>query len=161
MKLKKRPRSPLFLKDRLKQSLLDLLSIVTLERVVESFILNCQVERLSDRTIGSYQGNLGRFLWFTCEYGYPAAISDISPDHIRKFLAYVSENKQRWGSEANPARRQAGPATLEKYYKTLKAFFNWAKREGFVTTNPLDNIRPPKLPQRIIPTYNPEQIQRR
>ena len=89
MKLRGNPRTPPFWKIKAEELLLGLLSMISIERVIRSFLLNCRVEQLSPKTISAYEGNLGRFLWFARRDGYPEIISDITPDHIRHFLVYV------------------------------------------------------------------------
>lgn len=131
---------------------------VPISKVIESYILNAEVEQRSKKTIEGYRGNLGRFLWFAQKNGYPESVGDLQPDHIRKFLVYVSQSASRWDSKANTAQHSVTPATVQMYYKTLKAMFNWAKTEGFLEKNPMDNIKSPKLPKVVIPIYADSDI---
>lgn len=150
-------RAQSFNRAKAEERLLERLLFVTMDKAIESYILNCQVEERSKRTIESNRNNLYRFLWWLREGGYPVIIADISPDHIRRFLLYLKE-PNRWNSNAISSRHQASATTVDKYYRTLKTFFNWARREKFVNENPLDNIKPPKLPINVIPIYSQEDI---
>jgi len=45
------------------------------------------------------------------------------------------------------------------YYRAIRAFCNWATREGYLKANPLDRVDKPKLAKRILPSITAEQVQ--
>jgi len=42
------------------------------------------------------------------------------------------------------------PATVHVYYRSLRTFFNWLVEEDLLRKSPMLNIRPPKLPQKVM-----------
>jgi len=45
------------------------------------------------------------------------------------------------------------------YYRAIRAFCNWATREGYLKENPLDRVDKPKPAKRILPSITAEQVQ--
>ena len=44
--------------------------------------------------------------------------------------------------------------------RSIRSFWSWLQREGFITHNPFERIKPPKAPRKIVNTLTPEQITR-
>jgi integrase len=45
--------------------------------------------------------------------------------------------------------RKLSPVTIRKYYGSLKTFFNWMDRHGYLPNgNPLSGMQPPRIPRR-------------
>jgi site-specific recombinase XerD len=152
MNVNRRQRASDFWANRYRERLLERLILVGMRQAVESFLLNCQVEELSLKTVSFYRGILDIFLGYCEETGLPPVLSQISPDEIRRFLVYVKERKgQRPGVKVSAW-------TTRAYYAALSAFFNWAQGEGFVQDSPMANIKPPKTPKMIIPIYSQEDV---
>ena len=45
------------------------------------------------------------------------------------------------------------------YYRAIRAFCNWAVKEGHLTENPLVKVDVPKIKKRILPSLMPEQVE--
>jgi integrase/recombinase XerD len=43
--------------------------------------------------------------------------------------------------------------------RTIKAFWSWLLREGYIENNIMTAIKPPKTPKRLIKIFSPEQIE--
>ena len=72
--------------------------------LVEGFLLDCKVTGKSLATIQYYAEKLGKFLWYADNYGFPQNITDITPNHVRQFLAYArTTHIRRWGSSVPTA----------------------------------------------------------
>ena len=44
------------------------------------------------------------------------------------------------------------------YYRALRAFCNWATREGYTKDNPITKVDPPKINESILPALSPQQV---
>jgi len=68
-------------------------------------------------------------------------ITDVTQPHIQKYL-YDGRLKKNWKAE-----------TFLNYYMSLRAFFNWAVKRGYIEQNPVRDIEKPKiektLPKRL------------
>lgn len=114
-----------------------------LYRYLESFILSCRVDELSDSTISDYSYKIGRFIKY-CIATKITTLEQITAQEIRLFILEL-QAKQK-------------PVSTLDYYKCIKRFFNWLLAEELIIKNPMQNIRAPKIPKMIIPVFTEEHI---
>lgn len=50
------------------------------------------------------------------------------------------------------------PATAAAYYRHLQQFWRWATAEGEIPVSPMAGMSPPKLPERPVPIYEPDEL---
>jgi len=127
--------------------------------LVDGFLLDCKVTGKSLATIQYYTQKLGKFLWYADRFRLPDDISEITPQHIRQFLAYArTTDRERWGSRVANANRPISPATIKRYYSCLRAMFNWAVNEGLIDYSPLTSIKPPREPHHVVKALTADQV---
>lgn len=117
-----------------------LLSGKSLPVSVRNYLISCQVEGKSPRTLEAYSMVLCRF----CEVVNP--LTATAPD-IRLFLLSLQTHGKK-------------PATIHIYYRSLKTFYNWLVNENLIRQSPMLNIRPPKLPKVLIRPFTEQDIAR-
>lgn len=115
-----------------------LLSGKSLPLIVRNYLISCQVEGKSARTIELYSMVLERFS------------KSFSPEtatagDIRLFLLSIQEGRK--------------PATVHIYYRSLKTFYNWSVNERLIKESPMVNIKPPRLPKVLIHPFNTQDIE--
>ena len=110
-----------------------------LTNLIEGFRLSCQTEGKSPRTIEWYDPMMRGFGGFLAVSGMPTDVTKVSKDHIRAFIRYLQTEAVVPRSE-----KPISGATLQAYVRTLKAFFAWSYREGYVATNPTAAIPVPE-----------------
>jgi site-specific recombinase XerD len=127
---------------------------------MEGFILHQKSRRHSPDTIKFYIDRLGRLPWFLDHQGYPTRLTEITTNHLRHFLIYLSEQEHgRWGSTNHAANHPLAQSSIHAYAKALRAFFRWASKEAGLPRNPFENIQMPQLPnQWQVETLNDEEI---
>jgi len=135
----------------------------SLRSLAKGYVLTQQTEGSSPHTVEYYQGALHRFLWYTQREGWPDDSRLLTEWQIREFLGYVGTEVNRWdkkgnGSESSSHRASAG--TVHHYYSGLRAFFNWAVKEGFLTESPVAKVKVAKPKQKVIRPYSTEQIKK-
>ncbi len=129
--------------------------------LVEGFLLDCKVTGKSLATIVYYTEKLNKYLWYTDTFGLPSDIEDITPTHIREFLAYArTTDKERWGSKVAGANKPISPTTIKRYYACLRVLFNWSINEGILDISPLATIKPPKDARHVVKALTTEQVSR-
>jgi integrase/recombinase XerD len=143
-------------------SLRDAPDLESINYYIDGFLLKHRSQRHSPKTIRFYAECLRRFLWFLEHEDYPIALQEITPNHIRHFLIYISEcNKERWGSTRPGANRPLSPASIHAFARTLRAFFRWVTKEAQLQYNPFSNVDMPKLPnQWKVEVYTEDEIAR-
>jgi site-specific recombinase XerD len=124
-----------------------------INNLIQGFILSCQAEAKSPKTIEWYSSFLNRFSQFLNRSDMPDDATLIDKHHIRAFIRYLQTE-----AKTPRANKPLSPTTVSGYVRTLKAFFSWLEREDYVANNPMHNIPVPKSPAKIIETFNTEQI---
>jgi integrase/recombinase XerC len=127
---------------------------------IEGYVLHHKSQRHSPHTITFHTDRLNRLAWFLEQENYPTALEAITPNALRHFLIYISEQKVgRWGSDQKLANRPMSKATIHSYAKSMRAFFRWATIEAGLPQNPFSNVPMPTLPnQWKIQTFTDEEI---
>ncbi|MFN3652559.1 MAG: tyrosine-type recombinase/integrase [Armatimonadota bacterium] len=99
--------------------------------------------------------------WLENEEEPPLALSTLTPNCIRTFLAYVREPNPngRFGCERESAKREARPATVNAYFRALRAFANFCRAEGLLDETPLKNVKAPRVPVDQVQPLAPDQLQ--
>jgi site-specific recombinase XerD len=102
----------------------------------------------------STRGILDRFLWYLREFN----VEYVNSMTIRGFLGYILSTDNRWGSTNSRANKKAGHTTTQRYYTGLKVFFNWCVNEGYIESSPMDTLKKPKAPKKIVKAVSPQDI---
>jgi len=133
-----------------------------LSTLLEGFRLYCLAEGKRPTTIRWYMGKLKIFLEYLQTQELPTDAAKLTTTHLRAFLVHLRENvKADENNPMKPARKRGlSPKTIQGYARTLKAFFSWLAREGYITNNPAQLVKIPRAPQTIVETLSDSQIKR-
>ena len=124
-----------------------------LKNLVEGFRLSCQIEGKSPKTVEWYTAFLTRFSRFLESKKLPTALDSITKLHVTAFILYLQrEARTPWGG------KPLSGATVQGYCRTLKAFFSWATREGYMPPGQVGAIPVPKATTKVVNTFSREQI---
>ena len=128
-------------------------SDLALEYLIQGFQLSCQAEGKSPRTVEWYTAFLLRFLKFLQSNSLPTILGYIDKGHIREFIRYLQ-------TEARTPRKGTSLSehTVQGYVRTLKSFFSWVVKEGYLESNIMVGIPVPKAPNKIMNSFSEEQI---
>ena len=119
---------------------------ISLQRLIEGFLLSCRVENKSPKTLSFYKNILEKFQWYLGKYD----IDNINATTIRNFLGYLKDTTNRWDSTNTRANRAVSPTTVRSYYNGLSALFTWALREELIESSPMATVKKPRLPHKTI-----------
>ena len=114
------------------------------ESATKTFLRNCKLRNLSSSTITYYVDVLKMLTRLMNGIGVQRPL-DVTHEHIH---------------EAIIIKRNEGvkDATIDKYMRGWRAFFNFMETEGFLPTNPFDKVAIMKSEKRIIETFSKPQI---
>ena len=131
-----------------------------LATLIEGYRIFCLAEGKQPTTTRWYVGKLEVFLAYLKEHDMPTDASELTTTHFRAFLVHLRENvKADENNPMKPAREEnLSPKTIQGYARTLKAFFSWLAREGYITDDPGKLVKIPKAPKVIIETLTDSQI---
>jgi site-specific recombinase XerD len=132
-----------------------------LSRCVEVWLADGQAQGWSPRTLAARRDMLGKFVWWLRQEERSDQLAELSADAIRFFLTYLRTETvgARWDSAMSNASRPARPSTVDTYYRALRAFFNFAVREGLLDVSPCQRLKPPRVPKDQVQPFTLEQAQ--
>jgi site-specific recombinase XerD len=112
---------------------------------VPSFKLSLQAENKAPRTIQSYLEGIGQFVRHLDTQGMPTEVVDLRREHVESFISALLERFK--------------PATAANRFRSIQAFFKWVQEEGEITSSPVANMAPPRVPETPIPALRKEVAQ--
>jgi integrase/recombinase XerC len=116
--------------------------------VVDGFYsyLNLQ-KRFSPLTTKNYAIDLNQFFSFLDEELAKYALSDISYQHIRSFIASLMD-------------KGISPVSINRKLSSLKSFFKYLLKNQYISINPTQKIQGPKMPKRLPVFVDEVQIEK-
>jgi site-specific recombinase XerD len=136
-----------------------LVTITSLESLIKGYLLGCRTENKTAKTISGYEMVLKNFLWYAQANHFPE-IQKVTSVHIKYFLMYLTTEEHRWNSTSPSAKRTVTSSTVNTYFRRLRTFFGWLKREELITTNPFDTLKTPKTDDKVIQALTPSELDR-
>ena len=131
-----------------------------LSTLIQGFRIYCLAEGRQPTTIRWYLGKLEILNQYFEQQGFPTDAAQITTTHLRAFLVHLRENvRADENNPMKPAKEQGiSPKTIQGYARTLKAFFSWLAREGFIPGDPGTLLKIPTAPRVIVDTFSDSQI---
>ena len=120
--------------------------LLTDQEAVDSFLLSLQSAGRSDATIRTYVEALDLLRRFSADNGMPPLLA-LSTEHLRAFLKSLYDKGNK-------------PATVRNRWASIGAFYKWAADEGERPDNPMLRIKPPQVPERVLPHYSSDDVSR-
>ena len=131
------------------------LSTQELSQLLQDWHYQDQYSLHSLRTI-EFRRHVGeKLVWFLEQQNR----SHCETTDLRRFLAYAVEGHRdpegRWGNArmTKPLR----PATLHRYYRELRAFFNWVVKDERLKESPMTKVAPPQLRSKQVQPFTQAQ----
>jgi len=99
------------------------------------------------------------FLRYLEEKGLSTEAAEIDTQLIRRFILHL-QGVNRFAEHpfAKPQDSGLSGHTINTYMRSLRAFWCWLEDEGIIDKNPFCQLRIPKPPKKVIPTFSEEQI---
>jgi len=111
----------------------------------------------SEKTLDYYRDHLGNFLaYLAAEAPEVIELAQVGPIHVRAWLNHELGRTYLRGSHIH----QIQPATVEGRRQALNRLFAWCiEQETFgVERNPVQKVRPPRLPKRVIVGFDKTEV---
>ena len=124
----------------------DTLEPRSLDDGIAEYLLACEIEGKSPRTVQAYGETLRLFRRVCGARDLPAALADFRPAHIYQFLKAVQDSGVSIG-------------TRHRRFRETRTLFSWALRMGYCARNPFAGIPNVRLEQKVIQPYTPEEVQ--
>ena len=116
---------------------------------------------LDPQTVDYYCGHVRRFVKWTEVAGLPKEARLIAKRHILSFFYHLLQ-ETRIATGSNGAWRKVNRTEDSRwpYYRSLKRFFGWCVKEGYLSHSPMDGIEIKSSKNRPIDPWRPEHIDR-
>lgn len=131
-----------------------------LGEVIKEYLLCCQIEGKSPKTVAWYGQKLQYFDEFLRRGGHSRPVDEIRTSDLRCFINHLQTEVIADANNPCKPKRNEGlsPHTVAGYVRTLKAFFSWAVREGLITDNPAARVSVPKAPSLVMRSFSDEEV---
>ncbi len=116
-----------------------------LHGLVDLYLLRCDVEGKSPRTVRAYRESLTRFLRALAEDGAPSAASAIESAHVYTYLGRYTHLRTE---------------TRHRYFREVRCFFNWLVEAEYLERTPFRGMRNVRVPQRIVQPFSGDDVTR-
>lgn len=118
------------------------------ERVLKEFLLELKLQNYSKRTIETYQQHHNKFIkFYKKEIDETIIISDIERVHYKLFIAELLDCDFK-------------ASYINSIIKSHKSFWSYLLRENVVEEHPLINIKLLKEDEKILTTFNDDEVKR-
>ncbi len=119
---------------------------------LDAFLQDVTARALSRKTWKRYHDDLHDLLNHL-ERRSLLQLEDVRPADLRDYLAELQTR-----SNGHRPQDHLSPFTIEGRYRSLKTFFNWLALERLITANPMERLRRPRLPRRLVPRLTEDQV---
>jgi site-specific recombinase XerD len=132
-----------------------------LREAIKGYLLDGQVRGLTPRTLEWYRQKLQHFATVLEQEEGVVLLKKITPVHLRAFVLHMQQTKANENNPVKPTEenRTVSPLTVKGYVQVIKGFFTWCVEEELLSGNPAQRLKLPKVPDYLIVTFAPEQIQ--
>ncbi len=112
---------------------------------IREYLLACEVEAKSPRTVQAYAETLRVFGRAVAAEGLPETVEDYAAPEIYRFLKVIAD-------------RPVSLGTRHRRFRETRAFFSWCTRMGYCARNPFTGIPNVRVEQKVIQPYTEEEI---
>jgi site-specific recombinase XerD len=112
--------------------------------LLESWRRHLRAQRISPATISTYSTAVRQLIAFLERQGMPTSPAAVRREHVEAFITDILE---RWK-----------PTTAHNRYRGCHAFFRWLLEEGEIRDNPMERMKPPRLPEEPPPVLRAAEL---
>ena len=118
-----------------------------LEDVLKEFLYDCQLRKLSERTIKGLRNNNKRLFWYLAKEFAVFELKDVKRVHVQAYITYLSESGHK-------------ETYVNGLIKSFRAFFLYCENEEYIAETPMKKVRFQKEELPVIVTFNSEEVKR-
>ena len=130
--------------------------MVTFKDGLDAYQICARAEAKSPKTIR----------WILCSVKYftnflgstNIDMSTVTADDYRRFVIYLQGATKFPNHPFTPPQSgQLSPDSINNYARGVHAFYGFLAGQGMIDTNPLEKVKIPKAPERVVPTFSVRQ----
>jgi site-specific recombinase XerD len=132
--------------------------LATLSDALTAYCICARAEGKSPKTVSWITSSVGYFSEFL---GGNQGLQDIAADDLRRFIiALQQSHKYRKHPYNRPQAEKLSPQSIETYARAIRAFFGYLHREGLIERSPMEKVKMPKVPRKVVPTFSQKEVER-
>jgi hypothetical protein len=112
-------------------------SVGDLRTLIPDFERSLRARNMAPKTVRLYREAALSMVAFFLAQGMPTEVTKIRREHVEH---YVNDQIAKWA-----------PATANQRYRSLAALWSWLGEEGEIRTSPAAKMRPPRVPEQLVP----------
>lgn len=121
-------------------------------RETDEFLAHLRSERgLADNTLEAYRRDLAIWRDYARRRGF--SLSDARPDDVTAFLTWLRDGEP-------PDRRPLAPSSVARLLVTVRSFYRFLTREGYIDADPTASIGAPQRGRSIPKAISVEEVTR-
>jgi len=130
-----------------------------LTELINYYELCNRAEGKSEKTISWYAANLICFRNYLKIRHLPDSVTDADIKLLRDYVLYLLKKHKFENHPYTPEKTELlSASSVHGHVRTLRTFFSWLQREGFVVNNIAKDLKPPKVVNKLITTLSDEEI---
>ena len=115
------------------------------QEILEEFKLECELRRLTPRTIKGYYNSSLQFLtWLEKQQGI-IELEEIRTTHIKMYMQYL-------------IKKNLSPSYINSVLRCIRAYFRYAVEEDYLRSNPAEKINWQRQGKVLINTFTDEEV---
>jgi integrase/recombinase XerC len=119
-------------------------SDLTVGDLVDDFARSLKAQRKAPKTVRAYTDAARKFAKWAEDNRRSSLVRAVDKADVEAFIIDQLETHT--------------PATAAAYYRHLQQFWRWVVAEGEIPVSPMAGMSPPKLPERPVPIYEPDEL---
>ena len=125
--------------------------MATLADALAAYRICAQAEGKSPKTIRWIMSSVTYF----GEYlGTNQDVNTITAKDLRGFIIALKQRPKFINHPYNkPMQQRISAQSIQTYARVIRAFFGFLYGEGFIDHNPMERVRMPKVPKKVVPTF--------
>ena len=132
--------------------------LATLSDALTAYLICAKAEGRSPKTILWVTSSVGYFRKFL---GGDPDIRAIAANDLRRFIIALQESPKYNRHPYNkPRQERLSPQSIETYARAIRAFFGFLHREELIDSNPMQKVKMPKVPVKVVPTFSEQEIEK-
>jgi len=87
-------------------------------------------------------------------------IDDITGNDLRQFIIALQQRPKYLKHPFNkPKQEKVSGQSIETYARAIRAFFGYLHREEMIDHNPMQKVKMPRVPKKVVPTFSQKEVE--
>lgn len=119
--------------------------IMVLQDVLKEFVFDCEIRKMSSRTIKSYRNNTQRFFNYIEGEFKTTKLEEVTHLHIKHYFQFL-------------IAKSLTEVYVNSILKCLRAFFVYCVKEDYINKNPCSRVSWQREPRTLINTFTDAEV---